>query len=113
MTYLGTFDVNIEDTEFKEYKPTDWAMYFIESYGQIDGADHKQWVIDQVTQILKGTKVIVKLAKWDNGQTEYRISLDEPSEEYKQWLIEYCEDGEYDYDEGIAPALLMMLKLYN
>jgi hypothetical protein len=82
-------------------------MYFIEGYGQIDGGHHKQWVLDQVSRILKGTNVIIKQASWDNGHKEWRVVLDEPSEEYKKWVIEMKngEDGPdtYDYDEGIAP----------
>lgn len=105
--YLGETDVDIQQSEFKDYTPSDWAMYFIESYGQIDGDHHKLWVLDQIARILKGTKVIVKEAKWDNGQSEYRVHLDKKSSEYKQWVKEMKngEDGEntYGYDKGIAP----------
>lgn len=105
--YLGEFDVDIKSTEFKDYTSSDWAMYFIERYGQIDGDHHKAWVLDRVSQILKGTKVIVKEAKWDNGESEYRVTLDKPSKEYHQWVVymKYGEDGmdTYSYDEGIAP----------
>ena len=107
--YLGTFPCNISETEFANYTPTDWAMYWIGSYGQIDGAHHKSWVLDQVARILSGTEVIVEVAKWNNGSEEYRITLTDPSEKYKEWVLEMkgeeVEDGnyEYDYDEGIAP----------
>jgi len=110
--YLGETIVDIKDTEFKDYTKSDWAMYFIEVYGQIDGSHHKAWVLDQIARILKGTKIIIKLAKWENGQFEYRIILNEPSNEYLNWIKEIkgeiIEDEdyvgyEYDYDEGIAP----------
>ena len=107
--YLGSFPVNIADSKFKDYTPTDWVMYFVARYGQIDGGHHKAWVIDQTAQLLKGTPVIVEQAKWSNGLTEYRVYLGEPSEEYLNWvqamLGECNEDGEYDYDydDGIAP----------
>ncbi len=85
-------------------------MYFIERYGQIDGSHHKTWVLDQVARIFKGTEVIVKEARWANGNTEYRVTLAEPSEAYKAWVIEMKgewdaenEEYEYNYDEGIAP----------
>ena len=109
-SYLGEFDVKLEDTPYAKYKPKDWAMEFIERYSQIDGAHHKQWVLDQVARILKGTPVIVKLAKWRSGTEEYRIWLDEPSKTYLKWVQamkgDWDEDEEafeYDYDEGIAP----------
>lgn len=103
MKYLGEKIVDIQQTEFKNYNSSDWAMYFIASYGQIDGSHHKQWVLDMVSRVLNGTAVIVKEASWDNGQKEYRISLDTPSENYLQWVEEMKCGGEYDYDEGIAP----------
>ena len=47
-------------------------------YGQIDGAHHKTWVIDQIIRELLGT-------------------------EYDNFIKEYEEDGEYTWDIGIAP----------
>lgn len=110
--YLGEFDVNIKDTPYANYTPADWVLEFIFRYGQIDGSHHKQWVIDQTAQILHGTPVIVKLAKWDDGNEEYRIWLDEPTQKYHDWVklyrgewvkTEYHEGFEYSYDQGIAP----------
>ncbi len=105
--YLGETIVDINQTPFKDYTPADWVMDFIGSYGQIDGGHHKQWVLDQVARILKGTKVIIKEAKWSNGHKEFRVSLSEPSEEYLEWVVDMKagEDGEhtYGYDEGFAP----------
>lgn len=101
--YLGETIVDIQQSEFKEYTPSDWAMYFISQYGQIDGSHHKLWVLDSVAQVLNGTPVIVKEASWLNGEKEFRITLGEPSEKYKKWVDEMKCDGEYDYDEGIAP----------
>ena len=103
--YLGEFKVEIEESPFAEYKPEDWAMYFISIYSQIDGAHHKQWVLDQVARILKETPVIVTEARWEDGEPEYRVSLGEPSPQYLEWVkfMKGHEGLEYDYDEGIAP----------
>jgi hypothetical protein len=105
--YLGQFPVDVKQTKYKDYTPSDWAMYFIERYGQIDGAHHKLWVLDQVARILKGTPIVVEVAKWDNGVEEYRISTGDQSKEYAIWVNEMIgdDDGEpeYTYDEGIAP----------
>lgn len=58
------------------------VLDLIESYAQIDGSHHKDWVIDQVVRILTG-------------------------DGYEKWIAEYCwgEDGSdtYNWDEGIAP----------
>ena len=57
-------------------------MHFVEAYGGIDGAHHKQWVIDQIT----------------------RIALED---DYADWVERYQAgvDGPhtYEWDQGIAP----------
>jgi hypothetical protein len=98
--YLG-------ETPLKTIGGSEAAMIFISRYGGIDGAHHKQWVLDQVARILLGTPVNVTLAKWENGHQEERYHVGEPSAEYTAWVADLRagEDGPntYDYDEGIAP----------
>jgi hypothetical protein len=59
-------------------------LQLCQSIGQVDGAHHKAWVIDQVVRQVTG-------------------------DEYELWLVWYRgqmdEDGdfEYNWDEGIAP----------
>jgi len=110
--YLGSNVVDPATIDrFKDFTKSDWAMWFIEHYGQIDGDHHKNWVIDQVARILRGTPVIVSLSKWDDGIEEYTVvTSEEVSEDYLTWrkaqLGEYDEEAdeyEYGYDEGIAP----------
>ena len=47
-------------------------------YGQIDGDHHKLWVIDQMLRVLLG-------------------------EDYRDFIEDYEENGEYKWDIGIAP----------
>jgi hypothetical protein len=107
--YLGQVPVDISThPEFRLYTPMNWAMYFLERYGQIDGEHHKAWVLDQIARVVHGTKVICERASWSDGQTEDRIWLDEPSQEYLTWRDGMLagDDGDehdYDYYEGIAP----------
>ena len=105
--YLGETVIEQKDTKFKDYDCGAWAMYFLECYGGIDGAHHKDWVLDQMARAMKGTPINIKVAKWENEQEEFRINLGEPSKEYLDWVVEMCagEDGAntYSYDEGIAP----------
>jgi len=96
--YLGEFPTG----EFSDFSQSRWATEWIERYGGIDGEHHKTWVIDQVQRILLGTKVIVKEARWENGHCEFRYNLDEPSQEYLDWVSEGEEEG-YEWDEGVAP----------
>lgn len=105
--YLGEKVVNHANTVYKDFDKADWMIHFIEMYGGFDGSQHKDWVMDQVARIYNDTNVIIKLAKWDNGHEEYRISLDEPSKKYSVWVasMKAGEDGEntYSYYEGVAP----------
>jgi hypothetical protein len=56
----------------------DVAMAYIGDYGYIDGAHHKQWVLDQVARVLLG-------------------------DEYPEWADGLDEDGVSWWDRGIAP----------
>lgn len=53
------------------------ALKFIFKSGQVDGAHHKAWVIDQITRVL--------------------------SSDYKAFVSDYCASGEYIWDEGTPP----------
>ncbi len=108
--FLGKEIINPQDTEeFKDYGKSDWALYFIERFGQIEGGHHKAYVLDQVARVLKGCEVEVSIARWDSGEWEYRVCLkEEETQEYLDWVEEMkCPDEngqyEYDYDKGIAP----------
>ena len=106
--YLGETTVKQKDTPYSSYTPLDWAMKYIGNYGQIDGGHHKLWVLDQVARILMGTPILLKLAKWDNGQCEYRYDTGKPSKAYLDWVEDMKGDivdgeDEYGYDKGIAP----------
>ena len=54
------------------------ALSIAHRYSQIDGDFHKVWAIDQMVRALLG-------------------------DEYDAWVSYYVNDGEYTWDEGIAP----------
>lgn len=60
------------------------ALEIAFQYGQIDGAHHKMWVIDQMVRVLIGNE-----------------------EDYQKWVKNYCYDEEtneeYEWDTGIIP----------
>lgn len=95
--YLGETIVQQRHSEFKDYDKTQWALYFINEYGSIDGAHHKDWVIDQVVRILMNTPVVIKIGEWKNGTSEYRVSLGKPSFEYLSMVKK-----DINYEMGIA-----------
>jgi hypothetical protein len=105
--YLGETVLDVKDTDYASYTTQHWAVHWIELYSGIDGGHHKVWVMDQVSRILAGTPVIISEAKWENGHSELRFRLDEPSQSYINWVaqIRNGEDGPdtYEYDVGIAP----------
>lgn len=102
MVYLGTFPVERVGSIYENWSPSDWAMSFIQRYGQIDGEHHKLWVLDQVAQILLGSPVFVVEARWDDSPAEHRVSVGDPSAQYLEWKTE-MQGGGYSYDAGIAP----------
>ena len=106
-TYLGEFPLDEQLTKDEA------ILWFIASYGSIDGAHHKNWVLDQVARIVHGTPVIGHEKRWqrvDHVHVETLYETGEPSEAYLAWVKELrgrwdpeWEEFEYDYDEGIAP----------
>jgi len=77
------------------------ALTMIRRYGGIDGAHHKDWVLDQVVRSLTNCPLIEGDYDADGGPV-----LGE-SEEYLQWVKD-AKDGEdgpdtYSYEIGIAP----------
>ena len=109
-TYLGETIMAQADTPYAAYTASDWDMEFTERYGQIDGGHHKAWVLDQVARILKGTPVQFRLAKWSDGEQDYRIcTVEPPSEQYLAWVELMLGEAhamwgrEYSYDVGCAP----------
>jgi hypothetical protein len=104
--YLGEFPVKLKDTPFATFTGADWALYYIERYGGIDGDHHKQWLIDQIARILNGAPVHVVEARWSGGHTEYRVRVG-TSDKYTAWVTEMKagEDGPESngWEEGIPP----------
>lgn len=67
------------EAENKKYKEAiDKAVDIAWKYAQIDGSHHRIWVIDQMLRTL----------------------LDS---DYENFVKEYVNDGEYEWDIGIAP----------
>lgn len=74
---VPTYDELLKENQ--KYKEViDKVRNIAYEYGQIDGAHHKTWVIDQIIRELLGT-------------------------EYDNFIKEYEEDGEYTWDIGIVP----------
>ena len=70
--YLGETPIDISDTAYSEYTPKDWALFYIKKYGGIDGAHHKDWVLDQVT-IVDGCGaqiLITQMGEW-TGRADF------------------------------------------
>lgn len=103
--YLGEFDRKVETPD--DAGKIKWALDYIMAYGGIDGAHHKDWVLDQVVRILNGTRIETCVAKWDCGTENLRFNTLEPSQDYIDWVDELksgCDGPEtYGYDEGIPP----------
>lgn len=62
----------------KSSDPGERALALMLRYGQIDGADHKAWVIDQAVRIMFG-------------------------QSYDDMIALYKGDDEYEWDIGVPP----------
>ena len=113
--YMGETPLQIEDSIFKDFTPTEIALYVISLYGQISGDHHKTWTLDQAARALHGgTFTELCTARWEiEGQEdliEVRWTEISKTPEYEAWVTEmkgeFDEENEcfeYDYDTGIAP----------
>ncbi len=78
----------------------------LDSADNIDGAHHKQWIIDQMVRALTGCP-IEQREGWDHHGNVYTYSTRGESSDYQLWIATY-KDGEdgpetYAWDTGIAP----------
>ena len=93
--YLGETVVDVNKTIYSHYEKHDWVMLWIEMYHEVYESSQKDWLIDQISRILKGNKIIMKEAMCENGNNELRFTLAEPTEEYLKWSEE-IKDWEYE-----------------
>ena len=70
--------------------------------GAVDGAHHKQWIIDQMVRALTGCPDVAWAATDCHGQPYSYTAMGE-SEEYLAWLESFYREGGERWDAGIAP----------
>ena len=82
------------------------ALSIAVAYGGIDGAHHKDWVIDQMVRALTGCPVETFTQPAQDSEP-YTYQGQGESEDYKALVAEACngEDGPqtYNWETGIAP----------
>lgn len=106
---LGEFEVDVADTPFANFQPSEWALYVIAAYGSIEGEPHKDWTLDQAARCLHGAPPRITRTEWSDGTVEYRIEPFGTTPAYINW-VEALKDGEngpdtYPYSIGVAPIL--------
>ena len=77
---MHELQVSLDDPIYAPDIRIDSALDIAYLYASIDGAHHKDWVIDQMVKALCGTFEI-----------------------YDKWVAKYYEDTECDWSEGVAP----------
>lgn len=94
------------DEEMDEQERIEKALEIARRHGQVDGAHHKMWAIDQMVRALTDCPLVPREAKDYRGEPHTFEAFGE-SEEYARFIAEYQagEDGPetYRWDEGIAP----------
>lgn len=82
------------------------ALSYAIRFGGIDGAHHKDWVIDQIVRALTDCPSVTMERRRADGST-WAWEAQGESEEYIQLVNEACagEDGPetYEWHVGIAP----------
>lgn len=107
MNYVGERTPPLASTPYANFAAMDWILLFIDKYGGAEGDHYKQWLIDTIARIGRGTRVLVTLAEWSDEsgaivQSEYRFYLGVVSPSYTAW-VEEREAAGYDWDTGCAP----------
>lgn len=74
------------------------ALELADTWGGMDGAHHKAWVIDQMVRALTECPFQDVGGRWAcNGE----------SADYRAWVVEHCHGADgpntYDWDTGTAP----------
>lgn len=72
----------------------------ISCYGFIDGAHHKQWLLDQIARITMGCRVEKRQYTTKTGDKETYLDLG-TNDTYEEWAK--GEEDCFDWDPGIAP----------
>lgn len=82
------------------------TVELILDYGSIDGAHHKQWVLDQALRILTGCPLVTRMKK-DHLGNPFVLQVLGENEEYTALIKNFCQGEEgpddYEWDTGIAP----------
>ena len=78
------------------------AVEFAVRFGQIDGAHHKAWVIDQMVRALCGCPVEWVDALDCNGKP-YRYAAQVPNKTYNDLIAFHSDGGNYEWSEGTPP----------
>jgi hypothetical protein len=97
MSYFTFTETDVAALEDRIKKALDQAS-------NIDGAHHKQWIIDQMVRALTGCPDVVR----ESRDGSYTYETQGESEEYLAWRREYEGDPDDEasycsWDEGIAP----------
>jgi len=85
-------------SKVSDYTPTEWALGYIEDWGNADDPEHNLWVMDQVALILHGTPIITKPFECE-GDPDIFIDTGKPSKAYIDWRRKRLPDIDSDGDE--------------
>ena len=81
------------------------ALVFARTYGSIDGAEHKQWIIDQMVRALLDCP-ITDMPYVLKDRVYYR-QIQVASAAYDAWVADHNSGEEgpnnYAWEEGLAP----------
>ncbi len=94
----------------RKTKAIEKAIEYAHRFGQIDGAHHKQWVIDQMVRALLECPMIEETSEYKGKPYKYEYQGESfkykkliKDYEYKSDEGHYEEEKIYEWDFGVAP----------
>lgn len=102
---------NYRNVLFKKTIAIEKAIEYAHRYGQIGGAHHRLWVIDQMVRALLECPVLEETAT-DSGGIPFKYTYQGESFKYNKLIKDYeykSDDGHYEkekiyeWDLGVAP----------
>lgn len=75
LTVIDLRTVPASQTKFSNFSNTDWAVYFIDLFGNSGVEEDKQKALDYARSILTGGQVEILQKTWSDGAISYSFSI--------------------------------------
>lgn len=78
LTVIDLRTVPANQTKFADFSNIDWAVYFIDLFGNSEIEEDKQKALDYTRSVLTGGQVEILQKTWSDGAVSYSFSIINP-----------------------------------